>query len=91
MARLLCTRSNNDEDPMTSTHSEIAGSKPAANLLTPKEAARLLKMSVSFLAKRRLAGDGPPYIKIGRSIRYTDVGIASWIRSRQRMSTSETF
>ena len=48
-------------------------------------------MSVSFLAKRRLAGDGPPYIKIGRSIRYTDVGIASWMRSRQRMSTSETF
>ena len=27
MARLLCTRSNNDEDPMTSTHSEIAGSE----------------------------------------------------------------
>jgi hypothetical protein len=93
MARLLCTRSNNDEDPMTAIRPEITGSKPAApasNLLTPKDAARLLKVSTSFLAKRRMAGDGPPYIKVGRSIRYTDVGIAGWMRSRQRMSTGET-
>ena len=33
-------------------------------LLTPKEAAKLLKVSLSWLAKARMRGDGPPYIKI---------------------------
>jgi predicted DNA-binding transcriptional regulator AlpA len=59
-------------------------------LLTPKEAARLLKVSLSWLAKARMRGDGPPFIKIsGRSIRYTDAAIAQWTKGRQRLSTSE--
>jgi hypothetical protein len=79
---------------MIAIRPEITGLKPAAptsNLLTPKEAARLLKVSISFLAKKRVTGAGPPYLKIGRCIRYTDVGIAGWMRSRQRTSTGETF
>jgi Helix-turn-helix domain len=58
-------------------------------LLTPKEAATRLKMSTSFLAKARMNGDGPPYILVGRSIRYSEAALISWIRSRQRSSTSE--
>lgn len=42
-------------------------------LLTPKEAARLLNLSVSWLAKHRLAGDGPPYIKMGGAVRYSQI------------------
>jgi len=42
---------------------------PAFVLLTPKEAAKLLKVSVSWLAKARMRGDGRPYIRVGRSIR----------------------
>jgi predicted DNA-binding transcriptional regulator AlpA len=58
--------------------------------LTPKEAARLLKVSLSWLAKARMRGDGPPFIKISpRSIRYTDAAIAQWMKGRQRLSTSE--
>ena len=41
-------------------------------LLTPKEMARLLKVSVSFLAKARMSGEGPPYMLVGRSVRYSD-------------------
>jgi predicted DNA-binding transcriptional regulator AlpA len=66
--------------------------KPAAPmivLLTPKEAARLLKVSLSWLAKARMRGDGPPYIRIGRSIRYTEAALIQWMKSRQRLSTSE--
>ncbi len=43
-----------------------AANRPTATpiLLTPKQAARHLNLSVSWLAKRRLAGDGPPYVKL---------------------------
>ena len=58
-------------------------------LLTAKEAGVLLKVSLSWLAKARMRGDGPPYIRIGRSIRYTEAAIIQWMKSRQRLSTSE--
>ena len=58
-------------------------------LLSPKEAAKLLKVSTSWLAKARMTGDGPPYIRIGRSIRYSEAGLLQWLKSRQRLSTSE--
>jgi len=38
-------------------------------LLTAKEAGVRLKVSLSWLAKARMRGDGPPYICVGRSIR----------------------
>jgi predicted DNA-binding transcriptional regulator AlpA len=80
---------------MTSQSSLAGGAlpqKPAVPvivLLTPKEAAKLLKVSVSWLAKSRMRGDGPPYIKVGRSIRYTEATLLQWMKSRQRLSTSE--
>jgi Helix-turn-helix domain len=58
-------------------------------LLTPKEAAVRLKVSLSWLAKARMRGDGPPYICVGRSIRYAEAALILWTRSRQRLSTSE--
>jgi predicted DNA-binding transcriptional regulator AlpA len=58
-------------------------------LLTPTEASRLLKVSLSWLAKARMRGDGPPYIRIGRSIRYSEAALIQWMKSRQRLSTSE--
>jgi hypothetical protein len=36
-----------------------------------------------------MRGDGPPYIRVGRSIRYTDVALMQWMKSKQRSSTSE--
>jgi predicted DNA-binding transcriptional regulator AlpA len=67
--------------------------KPAAPsivLLTAKEAAKLLKVSLSWLAKARMRGDGPPYIQISpRSIRYAETALIQWMKGRQRMSTSE--
>jgi predicted DNA-binding transcriptional regulator AlpA len=61
----------------------------ATTLLTAKEAARLLKVSLSWLAKARMRGDGPAYIKVGRSIRYAESSLLHWMKSRQRLSTSE--
>jgi predicted DNA-binding transcriptional regulator AlpA len=58
-------------------------------LLTPKEVAHRLKLSASWLAKARMRGDGPPYMKVGRCIRYADVALFEWMKSRHRLSTSE--
>jgi predicted DNA-binding transcriptional regulator AlpA len=58
-------------------------------LLTAKDAANLLRLSPSWLAKARMRGDGPPYVKLGRSVRYGESTLAEWTRSRTRSSTSE--
>jgi predicted DNA-binding transcriptional regulator AlpA len=58
-------------------------------LLTPKEVKERLKIGLSWLAKARMRGDGPPFIKIGRAIRYSEAAIQQWMKSRQRLSTSE--
>jgi predicted DNA-binding transcriptional regulator AlpA len=62
---------------------------PIIVLLTAKEAARLLKVSVSWLAKARMRGDGPPYMQLGRAVRYSEGALLQWMKSRTRMSTSE--
>jgi excisionase family DNA binding protein len=59
-------------------------------LLTPKEAADYLRVSDSWLAKARMRGDGPPFVRIGRSIRYSEAALVQWMRGRQRLSTSES-
>ena len=61
----------------------------ADRLLTPKDAADLLRLSESWLAKARMRGDGPPYVKLGRAIRYREGTLLQGLRSRQRLSTSE--
>jgi predicted DNA-binding transcriptional regulator AlpA len=71
----------------------IKPDKPIAaieRLLTPKEAAHFLRVSLSWLAKARMRGDGPPYIRVSpRSIRYTEAAVIQWMKLRQRLSTSE--
>ncbi len=43
-------------------------------MLTPQEFAKILKVSLWWLAKARKRGDGPPYFRAGRSIRYFPLG-----------------
>jgi predicted DNA-binding transcriptional regulator AlpA len=57
---------------------------PTINLLTPKEAAKVFKVSLSWLAKARMRGDGPPYVKFGKSIRYGEAALLAWLKSHQR-------
>jgi predicted DNA-binding transcriptional regulator AlpA len=49
----------------------------------------MLNVSMSWLAKARLGGIGPRYVKIGRSVRYPESSIREFIKSRMRGSTSE--
>ncbi len=59
------------------------------SLLTAKEAARFMRVSDSWLAKARMRGNGPPYAKVGRSIKYQKKDVVGYIRSQLRRSTSE--
>jgi predicted DNA-binding transcriptional regulator AlpA len=58
-------------------------------LLMVSEAADFLRLSQSWLAKSRMRGDGPPFVKIGRAIRYRESSLVQWLKSNQRRSTSE--
>jgi predicted DNA-binding transcriptional regulator AlpA len=58
-------------------------------LLHPAQVAKLLSVSPSWLAKSRLTGTGPRFIKIGRAVRYAMSAVREFILSRQRLSTSE--
>ena len=58
-------------------------------LLTPSETAKSLGVSLSWLAKSRLRGDGPRYIKIGRAVRYSESARRDYLKARTRISTSE--
>ena len=57
-------------------------------LFTPAETANALGVSLSWLAKARLRGDGPCFIKLGRSVRYRNSSIQDYLKARTRTSTS---
>ena len=58
-------------------------------LLTPREAANFMRVSSSWLAKARMRGDGPAFLKIGRGVRYRESALLQWLKSQARLSTSE--
>lgn len=56
-------------------------------LLAIEEAAELLGISRSGLAKWRSAGSGPAFIKIGRAVRYSREDVDQWLAARRRTTT----
>jgi predicted DNA-binding transcriptional regulator AlpA len=58
-------------------------------LLHPVQVAKLLGVSLSWLAKSRMNGTGPRFVKIGRAVRYAMSAVQEYIKSHQRVSTSE--
>jgi Helix-turn-helix domain len=60
------------ENEMSDNPMQRAGARSKdERLLTPNETADFLRVSHSWLAKARMRGDGPPFLKVGRSIRYS--------------------
>ena len=60
------------------------------SLLSQKQAARILGLSVRTLERHRLAGTGPGYARLGRLIRYRQNDLIEWVDDNLRNSTSET-
>jgi predicted DNA-binding transcriptional regulator AlpA len=63
-------------------------------LVRPADAAPILHISVTHLAKLRMNGGGPPFVKLGTgkqgSVRYRLSDLERWIESRTRRSTSDS-
>jgi predicted DNA-binding transcriptional regulator AlpA len=62
---------------------------PETEYLPPRQFARLIGISESTLAKQRMRGDGPTYVKVGRAVRYARGAGLAWMAAHTRRSTSE--
>ena len=58
-------------------------------VVTAGEAARLVGLSASTLAKLRLNGNGPAYCKLGRRVVYRPADLEQWLQSRTARDTSD--
>ena len=54
---------------------------------TPTEAAKILRVAPITLAKWRCSGDGPPFARVGKSIRYPR--LKSYLEAQTVNSTCE--
>lgn len=60
------------------------------SLLNIQEAARYVSLSVSSLAKFRVYGGGPKYVRLSpRSIRYRKSDLDEWVAARMHANTTE--
>jgi hypothetical protein len=50
-----------------------------AEVLTERDAARYIAMSVHYLRQRRVHGGGPSFLRFGRSIRYELRDLEAWL------------
>lgn len=58
-------------------------------LLTEADLADRWGIAPKTLANQRWRGDGPPFIKLGRLVRYDPETADEWAASRQASSTSQ--
>ncbi len=60
-------------------------------MLDTQQVADLLSVSVSTIRKWRMAGDGPPWLKLsGGVVRYDPEVLTEWIASRVKGGTDAT-
>jgi predicted DNA-binding transcriptional regulator AlpA len=64
-------------------------SDPAHRRLRTPAAADYLGYSESTLEKKRLTGDGPTFIRLGRVIVYDTRDLDAWLVARRATSTSD--
>ena len=67
----------------------VADAPTPDTLLATSEAAQRLGVSESFLAKARMQGTGPPYRKLGRSVRYAPGDLNQYLLACSRTSTAD--
>lgn len=60
-----------------------------ATIVDTVQAAKFIGLAKPTLDKMRLVGNGPPYVKMGKSVRYRIEDLESWVASRIVTSTSQ--
>lgn len=56
---------------------------------TDLQAGQILNKSVTTLARWRIQGSGPRFVKIGRSVGYRGAAILAYIEDSERQSTAQ--
>lgn len=74
---------------MPGNDNRATGAPAFTPLIDTAEAAKLLGLAAISLAKMRVRGDGPPYVQLGRAVRYDPAAVMAWATARTRRSTSE--
>jgi excisionase family DNA binding protein len=59
------------------------------DVLDANTAARYMGLSASTLAKMRLSGNSPAFLKLGRRVLYRRVDLDAWLESRVARNTSD--
>jgi predicted DNA-binding transcriptional regulator AlpA len=59
-------------------------------ILTEVEIADFLKLSTRTLQSWRIKSDGPPFIRVGRAIRYRLRDVVAWIEARTVAPANQT-
>jgi predicted DNA-binding transcriptional regulator AlpA len=72
---------------MTERHRTVALNPK--HIVNTDAAAHLLNVSAVTLAKWRVTGEGPRFLKFGRSVKYRISDLEEWIQDQERESTAE--
>jgi predicted DNA-binding transcriptional regulator AlpA len=63
--------------------------KGNSDVLDAPSAARYVGLSPSTLAKMRLSGNSPVFLKLGRRVLYRRIDLDAWLESRVARDTSD--
>jgi len=58
-------------------------------LISPEDAAKFLNLAPGWLAKLRMTGGGPLYVKLSRRVFYRRLDLKAWVAERIISSTSQ--
>lgn len=58
-------------------------------LISAEDAADILNISPSTLAKMRLSGASPRYVKLGRRVAYRPSDLEAWVEAQSYTSTAQ--
>jgi predicted DNA-binding transcriptional regulator AlpA len=54
-----------------------------SHCLNEHDVSMTLKVSIALLRKWRRVGGGPPFVRLGRSVRYVKSGLKGWLQARE--------
>ncbi len=67
----------------------MTAATPFTRLNTERQEAERLNLSERTLQAWRTRGDGPPFVKLGRAVRYNPNETDSWLATRARRHTAD--
>ena len=77
------------DDPNVICRGEQGTTRDMREHFTTEQAAEYLGVSPGWLANARCRGDGPPFYKLGRAVRYVRTTLDGWVREREVRSNVE--